>query len=99
MRKAISDWRSLVVLHVLPVSAEICGRRASMLALMRDAGTLGAVVITILPFLLWRTPIGSTSLLLHLVSSSVMTLYSFDSVGLMSAWLPVMTMRSLSSLG
>jgi len=33
-RKAIPDWRSLVVLQALPVSAEIWGRRASMLALI-----------------------------------------------------------------
>jgi len=52
IRKAIPDWRLLVVLHVLPVSAQICGRRASMLALMLEAGALGVVVITMLPFLL-----------------------------------------------
>jgi len=99
MRKAISDWRSLLVLHVPPVSAEICGRRASMLALMLDASALGAVVSTMLLFLLWRTPIGSASLLLHLVSSSVMMLCSLGSVGVMSAWLPAEMIRSLSSLG
>ena len=99
IRKAIPDWRSLVVLHALPVSAEIWGRRASMLALMLDAGALGAVVITMLPFLLWRTPIGSASLLLHFVSSSVMMLCSLGSVGVMSCWLLVEMIRSLSSLG
>jgi len=52
MRKAIPDRRSLVVLHVLPIMGEICGRRASMLALMLNAGALGAVMITMLPFLL-----------------------------------------------
>ena len=70
-----------------------------MLALMLNAGALVAVVITMLPFLLWHTPIGSASLLLHLVSSSVMMVCSFGSVRVMSNWLPVMTMRSLSSLG
>jgi len=74
IRKAIPDWHSLVVLHVPPVRAEIWGRRASILALMLDAGALGAVVMTMLPFLLWRTPIGSASLLLHFVSSCVMML-------------------------
>jgi len=99
MRKAIPDWRSLVVLHVLPVRAEIWGRRASMLALMLDAGALGAIVMPMLPFLLWRTPIGSTSLLLHFVSSSMMMLWSFGKVAVMSVWLPVVMTRSLSSLG
>jgi len=98
-RKATSDWPLLVVLHVLPIRADICGRRVSILALMLDAGALGAVVITMLPFLLWGTPIGSASLLLHLVSSSVIILCSFGRVGVMSAWLPVVTIRSLSSLG
>jgi len=98
-RKAITDWRSLVVLQALPVSAEIWGRRASMLALMLDAGALGAVVITILHFLLWRTPIGSASLLLHFVSSWVMILCSLGSVGVMSCWLLVEIIRSLFSLG
>jgi len=84
-RKAIPDWRSLVVLHALPVSAEICGRRASMLALMLDADALGAVLMAMLPFLLWRTPIRSASLLLHFVSSSVMMLCSLGNLGLMSA--------------
>jgi len=69
-----------------------------MLALMLDAGALGAVVITMLAFLLWRTPIGSASLLLHLVNSSVMMLCSLGSVRVMSAWLPVEMIRSLSSL-
>jgi len=99
IRKAIPDWRSVVVLQVLPVRAEIWGRRASMLALMLDAGALGAVVITMLPFLLWRTPIGSASLLLHLVSSSVMMPCSLGSVGVMSVWLLVEMIRSFSSLG
>ena len=99
MRKAIPDWRSLVVLHMLPVRAEICRRRVSILALMLDTGALGAVVITMRPFLLWRTPIGSASLFLHLVTSSVMMPSSFGSVGVMSACLPVVTIRSLSSLG
>jgi len=85
MRKAIPDRHSLVVLHVLPVSEEICGRWASMLALMLNARALGAVVITLLPFLLWRTPISSASLLLYLVSSSVMMLCSLGSMGMMSA--------------
>jgi len=70
-----------------------------MLALMLDAGALEAVVITMLPFLLWRTPIGSTNLLLHLVSLSVMMLCSFGRVEVMSVWLLIMTTRSLSSLG
>jgi len=92
------DWRSLVVLHVLPVRAEIWGRRASILVLMLDAGALVAVVMTMLPFLLWRTPIGSASLLLHFVSSSVMMLCRFGRVAVMSVWLPVVMIRSLSSL-
>jgi len=50
MRKAIPDWHSLVVLHMPPVSAEICWRSASILALMLDAGALEAVVITMLAF-------------------------------------------------
>jgi len=70
-----------------------------MLALMLDAGALGAVVMTMLPFLLWRTPIGSASLLLYFVSSSVMMLCSFGRVAVMSVWLPVVMTRSLSSLG
>jgi len=70
-RKAIPDWRSLVVLQTLPVRAEICGRRALMLALMLDTVVRGAVVMTMLAFSLWRSPIGSASWLLHLVSSSV----------------------------
>ena len=70
-----------------------------MLALMLDAGALGAVVITMLPFLLWRTPIGSASLLLHLVSASVMMPCSLGSVGVMSVWLLVEIIKSLSSLG
>jgi len=70
-----------------------------MLALMLDAGALGVVVITMLPFLLLRTPIGNASLLLHFVSSSVIMLCSLGSVGVMSAWLPVEMIRSLSSLG
>jgi len=69
-----------------------------MLALMLDAGALRAVVITMLPFVLWRTPIGSASPLLHLVSLSVMMLCSFGSVGVMFDWLPLVMMRSLSSL-
>jgi len=52
MRKVIPDWCVLVVLHVLPIGAEVCGRRASMLALMLHAGALGVVMITILPFFL-----------------------------------------------
>jgi len=63
IRKAIPDWRSLVVVQLLSISVEIWGRRATMLALMLDDGALGAVVITMLPFLLWHTPIGSASLL------------------------------------
>jgi len=98
-RKEIPAWRSLVVLQVVPISAEIWGRRASMLALMLDAGALEAVVTTILRFLLRRTPIGRANLLLHFVSSSVMMLCSLDRVGVMSAWQLVAMMRSLSSLG
>jgi len=56
-----------------------------MLALMLDAVALGAVVIIMLLFLLWRTPIGSTSLLLHLVSSLVMMLCSLGHMRVMSA--------------
>jgi len=70
-----------------------------MLALMLDAGALGSVVITILPFLLWRTPIGRASLLLHLVSLSMIMLCSLGKMGVMSVWLPVEIMRSLSTLG
>jgi len=70
-----------------------------MLALMLDTGALGAGVITMLPFLLWHIPIGSVSLLLHLVSSSVIMLCSFGIVGVMSDWLPVLMIRSLSSFG
>jgi len=99
MRKAIPDWHSLVVLHILPVSAELYRRRALILALMLDAAALATVVITMLPFLLWRTSIGSASLLLQLVSSSVMMPCSFGTVCVMSDWLPVVIMRSLSSLG
>ena len=98
-RKEIPAWRSLVVLQVVPVSAEIWGRGASMLALMLDAGALGAVVTTMLPFLLRRTPIGRASLLLYFVSSSLMMPCSLGRVGVMSAWLLVAIMRSLSSLG
>jgi len=76
MRKAIPYWRSLVVLHVPPVSAEICGRRASILALMLDAEALGVVVITMLPFLLWRTPIDSASLLFWLPVEMIRSLSS-----------------------
>jgi len=97
--KTIPNWHALVVLHVPPVSAEICRRRASILALILDAGSVGVLVITMLPFLLWRTPIGSASLLLHLVCSLVMILYSLGSLGMMSGWLPVEMIRSLSSLG
>jgi len=89
MRKAIPDWHSLVVLQLLPVSVEIWGSRASMLALMLDAGALVAVVITMLSFLLWRTSIGSASLLLHFVNSSVIMLYNLGKIGVMSVWLPV----------
>ena len=99
MRKAIPDWCSLVVLHALPVRAEICSRRASILALMHDAGALGAVVITILPFFLWRTPISRASLLLHFVSSSMIMLCSFGRVAVMSVWLLVVMTKSLSPLG
>ena len=70
-----------------------------MLALMLDVGALGAMVITILSFVLWYTPIGSASLLLHLVGSSIIILCSLGRVGVMSAWLPVVTIRSRSSLG
>jgi len=98
MRNVIPNWHSLVVLYVFPTNAEICERRASMLAFILDAGALGAVVITILPFLLWRTPRGSASLLLHLVSSSVIILCSSSRVGEISAWLLVVTIRSRSSL-
>ena len=90
---------SLVVLHVLLVIAEIWGSSASILALMLEAGARGAVVITILPFLLRRTPIGRASLLLHLVSSSVIIACSLGRVGVMSCWLVVLITRSLSSLG
>jgi len=98
-KKAIPACHSLVVLHVLPVSAEICGRRASILALMLDAGARRAVVTTILPFLLRRTPIGRASLLLHLVSSSVMIPCNLGRVGVMSIWLLVLVIKSRSSLG
>jgi len=90
---------SLVVLHMLLVMAEIWGSSASMLALRLEAGVRGAVVITILPFLLSRTPMGRASLLLHLVSSSVIMAYNFGRVRVMSCWLVVLTTRSLSSLG
>jgi len=70
-----------------------------MLALMLDAGARGAVVTTMLPFLLWHTPIGSASRLLHLVSSFVIMACSFGKVEMMSNWLPVLMIRSLSSLG
>jgi len=56
-------------------------------------------VTTMLLFLLWRTPIGSAKRLLHLVSSSVIMPYSFGRVVVMSNWLPVVIIRSLSSLG
>ena len=69
-----------------------------MLALIHDAGALEAVVITILPLLLGHTPIGSASLLLHSVSLSVIMLCSFGRVGVMSIWLPVVIIRSLSCL-
>jgi len=97
--KAIPACRSLVVQHVLRISAEICGRRASILALMLDAGAQGAVVTTILPFLLRHTPIGRASLLLHLVSSSVMIPCNLGRVGVISIWLLVLMIRSRSSLG
>ena len=97
-RKEMPACLSLVVLHVLLVMAEIWGSSASMLALMLEAGTHGAVVITILPFLLSRTPIGRASLLLHLVSSSLIMACNFGRVGVMSCWLVVLTTRSLSSL-
>jgi len=58
IRNAMPDSRSLVVLQVLPVSAEICGSRASMLALMLDAGPRGAAVTMMLPFLVRHTTIG-----------------------------------------
>jgi len=98
-RKEIPDCLSLVVLHVLLVMAEICGNSASMLALMLEAGARGAVVMTILPFLLSRTPIGRASLLLHLVSSSVMIECSLGRVGVMSVWVVLLITRSRSSLG
>jgi len=98
-KNTIPACYSLVVLHVLPVSVEICERRASILALMLDAGARGAVVTTILPFLLRRTPIGRASLLLHLVSSSVMISCNLGRVGVMSVWLLVLIIKSRSSLG
>jgi len=52
MRKEIPAWGSLVVLQVIPVSTEIWGSRASMLALMLNTSALGAVLTTMLPFLL-----------------------------------------------
>ena len=67
-RKEMPACLSLVVLHVRLVMADIWGSNASMLALMPEAGARGAVVITILPFLLRRTPIGRASLLLWLRS-------------------------------
>jgi len=70
-----------------------------MLALILGAGALWAVVITMLPFLLRWTPIGSASLMLHFVSSSVIIPCSLGKLGVMSAWLLVAIMRSLSSLG
>jgi len=70
-----------------------------MLALILDAGALGAVVTSMLPFLLKRTPIGRASLLLHFVSSSVMMPCSLGRVEMMSAWLLMAMMRSLSFLG
>jgi len=69
-----------------------------MLALMLDAGARGAVVTTMLSFLLWGTPIGSASRLLHLVSPSVIMVGSFVRVGVISDWLPVVMIRSLSAL-
>jgi len=98
-RKEIPTWCSLVVLQVVSISAEIWGSRASMLALMLDAGAVGAVVTTMLPFLLRRTPIGRASLLLHFVSSAVMMPCSLGRVRVMSPWLLVAMIRSLSSLG
>jgi len=99
MRKEIPAWRSLVVLQVVPDSAEIWERRASMLALILDAGALGVVVTTMLPFFLRRTPIGRASLLLHFVSSAVVMPCSLGRVGVRCVWLLVAIMRSLSSLG
>jgi len=98
-RKEMPACLSLMVLHVLLVIAEIWGSSASMLALMLEAGARGAVVITILPFLLSWTPMGRASLLLHLVSSSVIIACNFGRVGMMSSWLVLLTTRSLSSLG
>jgi len=61
-RKVIPDCRLLVVLQELPMCTEIRSRRASILALILDAVAQGAVVTTMLPFLLWCTPIGSASI-------------------------------------
>jgi len=55
-----------------------------MLAPMLDAGARGAVVTTMLRFLLWHIPIGSASQLLDLVSSSVIITCSFGRVAVMS---------------
>jgi len=98
MRKVIPYWCSLVVLHVLPISADICRKKASILVSILDADTRGAVVVSMLSFLLLRTPIGSASLLLHLVSSSIMMLCYFGSMSVMSDCLPVVMMRFLFSL-
>ena len=97
MRKAIPACLSLVVLHVLFVMADIWGSRASILALMLEAGARGAVVTTMLPFLLRRTPIGRASLLLHFVSSSVITACSLSRLGVMSVSVVVLMTRSRSS--
>jgi len=99
MRKAIPACLLLVVLQVLFVMADIWGSRASILALMLEAGAPGAVVTTMLPFLLRHTPIGSASLLLHLVSSSVITACSLGRVGMISVSVVVLITRSRSSRG
>jgi len=52
MRKVILTSRSLVILQVLFVIAEIWGSGASMLALILEAGAHAAVVTTILFFTL-----------------------------------------------
>ena len=97
-RKEIPDCLSLVVLYVLLVIAEIRGNSASMFALMLEAGARRVVVITILPFLLDRTPIEKASLLLHLVSSSVIIECSLGRVGMMSNRVVLLITRSHSSL-
>jgi len=97
-RKEMPACRSLMVLHVLLVMAEIWESSASMLALMLEVGARGAVVITILPFLLSQTSMDRASQLLHLVSSSVIMVCNFGRVGMMSCWLVVLTTGSLSSL-